>query len=192
MHPILLCWIVFLAVTLERVWSAWRNREGRDAVRAVLAEVAGSGVGAGERRGPLARVLAHGASRVAVGREAVVRGLEAAAAVEIHQMERGLLWLASVASIAPLLGFLGTVSGMIHAFEDIARADQVSPRIVASGIAEALITTAAGLIVAIPTQIAYHVFLGRVERFSVAVEEGADDLLSVLDTTPAGGQERVS
>ena len=183
MHPILFCWLVAVTVTVERLWALFRDR---GSAREVVAEIQ-SGMREGGRKeaierahgleGPIARVLEHGMSRMSSGRDAVVRGLEAAASVEIFQMERGLLWLATVANIAPLLGFLGTVSGMIHAFEDIAQADQVSARIVASGISEALLTTAAGLLVAIPTQAVYNFFVGRIERFRVEVEEASEDLL---------------
>jgi biopolymer transport protein ExbB len=79
----------------------------------------------------------------------VEKAITTAASIETALLERGLIWLATVANIAPLLGFLGTVSGMIHAFEAIAAAEEVSAKLVATGIYEALITTAAGLIVAI-------------------------------------------
>jgi biopolymer transport protein ExbB len=183
MHPILLCWVVALIVSLERLWALLRDRtESRSVVELIDRQLSENGASAatelaGRQPGGLARVLAHGLSRARGGREAIVRGMEAAASVEIYQMERGLLWLATVANIAPLLGFLGTVSGMIHAFEDIAQAEQVSARIVAAGISEALLTTAAGLLVAIPTQAAYNFFVGRIERFGVEVEEASEDVL---------------
>src|SRR2546426_420369 len=81
-----------------------------------------------------------------------------------------VLWLATVANIAPLLGFLGTVSGMIHAFEAIAAAEEVSAKLVATGIYEALITTAAGLIVAIPVQTAHNYFVSRIDKFVIDME----------------------
>ena len=184
MHPILLCWLVGTAVTLERIWSMLRDRGNRRRTLDVLRDELKNGnsesarVAAANLPGPLARVLGHGLSRAAGGRDAIVRALEAGASVEIYEMERGLLWLATVANIAPLLGFLGTVSGMIHAFEDIATADQVSARIVASGISEALLTTAAGLLVAIPIQAVYNIFVGRIDRFTVEVEEASEDILT--------------
>jgi biopolymer transport protein ExbB len=194
MHPILLCWLVSLIVSLERIWALVRDRSNsRTVVETVDRELSGGGPGAAaavaaKLPGALARVLAHGLSRARGGREAIIRGMEAAASVEIYQMERGLLWLATVANIAPLLGFLGTVSGMIHAFEDIAQAEQVSARIVAAGISEALLTTAAGLLVAIPTQAVYNFFVGRIERFGVEVEEASEDVLHTW-AEPSGAAE---
>jgi biopolymer transport protein ExbB len=87
-----------------------------------------------------------------------------------------------VANIAPLLGFLGTVSGMIHAFEAIAAAEEVSAKLVATGIYEALITTAAGLIVAIPVQAAHNYFVSRIDKFVIEIEESGAELIDVLTT----------
>jgi hypothetical protein len=85
------------------------------------------------RRGPIAAVLHTGLARARKGPEAVEKAITIAASVETAQLERGLIWLATVANIAPLLGFLGTVSGMIHAFEAIAAAEEVSAKLVATG-----------------------------------------------------------
>ena len=89
--------------------------------------------------------------------------------------------MASVANIGPLLGFLGTVSGMIHAFEAIAAADQVSAKLVASGISEALITTQAGLLIAIPVQSFYNYYIARIDRFVVEMEESSIDLINEIE-----------
>ncbi len=185
MHPILLCGVVAAVVVAERTWAWWLDRRGsRLALSRVLAAAAegapAASEAAGRERGPLARVLARALERAAVGPDAVRRALDAAVEVELYGLERGLLWLATVANVAPLLGFLGTVSGMIRAFGDIAAADRVSAQVVAAGIAEALLTTAFGLLVAIPAQVLYNVFLGRVERFSVVAIEAEDDLLHAL------------
>jgi biopolymer transport protein ExbB len=110
----------------------------------------------------------------------VEKAITTAASVETAQLERGLIWLATVANIAPLLGFLGTVSGMIHAFEAIAAAEEVSAKLVATGIYEALITTAAGLIVAIPVQTAHNYFVSRIDKFVVDIEESGAELVDAL------------
>ncbi|MCX7997827.1 MAG: MotA/TolQ/ExbB proton channel family protein, partial [Leptospiraceae bacterium] len=89
-------------------------------------------------------------------------------------LERGLTILASVSTIAPLIGFLGTVSGMINAFDAIANADQVNAKVVAGGIKEALITTAAGLIVALPAMAFYQVLQSKINGFAAEVEEAAN------------------
>ena len=95
-------------------------------------------------------------------------------------LERGLVWIATVANIAPMLGFLGTVSGMINAFDSIALAGEIEPTLVASGISEALITTAAGLTIAIPTQAAYNYFVTRIDRFILDMEEASTELVDTL------------
>ena len=110
------------------------------------------------------------------------KAIETAASIEIALLERGLIWLATVANIAPLLGFLGTVSGMIHAFEAIAAAEEVSAKLVATGIYEALITTAAGLIVAIPVQAAHNYFVSRIDKFVIDIEESGAELIDSLTT----------
>jgi biopolymer transport protein ExbB len=186
MHPILLCSILGLAVILERAYVLSRARTDAKKLVAEMLHALKSGGPEAARgllektRGPIAAILHAGLLRADVGLEAVERSILTAAAIEVSFLERGLIWLASIANIAPLLGFLGTVSGMIHAFEAIAAAEQVSPKLVADGIAEALITTAAGLIVAIPVQVAYNYFVQRIERYSVDMEESSHDLLDAL------------
>jgi biopolymer transport protein ExbB len=150
MHPILLCSVVGLALIVERAWFFARARTD---TKRLMTEVL--------------RALQD-------------QGLETAASIEIALLERGLIWLATVANIAPLLGFLGTVSGMIHAFEAIAAAEEVSAKLVATGIYEALITTAAGLIVAIPVQAAHNYFVSRIDKFVIDIEESGAELIDAL------------
>ncbi len=194
MHPILLCSILGLAVILERAYVLSRARTDAKKLVAEMLHALKSGGPEAARgllektRGPIAAILHAGLLRADVGLEAVERSILTAAAIEVSFLERGLIWLASIANIAPLLGFLGTVSGMIHAFEAIAAAEQVSPKLVADGIAEALITTAAGLIVAIPVQVAYNYFVQRIERYSVDMEESSHDLLDALTQGAVGAR----
>ena len=95
-------------------------------------------------------------------------------------LERGLVVISSVATIGPLLGFLGTASGMINAFETIAAAEQVNAKLVASGISEALITTASGLAIAIPAQAAYNYFISRVDNFVIEMEQASTEMIDLL------------
>jgi biopolymer transport protein ExbB len=134
------------------------------------------------RRGPIAAVLHSGLARAKRGPEAVEKAIQTAASIEVALLERGLIWLSTVANIAPLLGFLGTVSGMIHAFEAIAAAEEVSARLVATGISEALITTAAGLMVAIPVQAAHNYFVSRIDKVVIDLEESGAELIDALTT----------
>jgi len=112
--------------------------------------------------------------------EHVEKAIEGAATIEMAFLERGMVWLATVANIAPLLGFLGTVSGMIKAFEAIALAGDIEPSLVASGISEALITTAAGLAIAIPIQALHNFFVSRIDKLIIEMEESSSDLIDTL------------
>ena len=106
--------------------------------------------------------------------------MESAGAVEMAFLENGLVWLATIATIAPLIGFFGTVAGMIIAFRDIAAAGDVEPSIVARGIAIALITTAGGLLVAIPIQMAYILCVYLIDRIVMRMEENATRFIDTL------------
>ena len=101
-------------------------------------------------------------------------------AIELDFLERGLPVLATIANVAPMLGFLGTVIGMILAFEAIEIAGQVDPTLVAGGIKVALITTAAGLTIAVPVNVSYNYFVTRIDRLILDMEEGAQEVLSLI------------
>ena len=188
MHPILLCSVIGLALILERIWFFARARTDTDRLMSeLLHTLQDNGLEAAQRmlharRGPIAAVLHSGLARVKRGPEAVEKAIQTAASIEVALLERGLIWLSTVANIAPLLGFLGTVSGMIHAFEAIAAAEEVSARLVATGIYEALITTAAGLMVAIPVQAAHNYFVSRIDKVVIDLEESGAELIDALTT----------
>ncbi|MEZ4388665.1 MAG: MotA/TolQ/ExbB proton channel family protein [Candidatus Krumholzibacteriia bacterium] len=133
-------------------------------------------------RGPIAAILYSGLQKADRGDEAVEKAIGTAGVIEMSFLERGLVWVSSVANIAPLIGFLGTVSGMINAFEAIANSDQVNAKLVASGISEALITTATGLVIAIPATLGYNYFVSAIDRFTIEMEEAAMELIEALDT----------
>ena len=107
------------------------------------------------------------------GRETMEKALEEAALYEMPRLERHLPILAAIASLSTLTGFTGTVIGMIRAFQDIAQQGNSSPEIVASGISQALITTATGLLIAIPTLLFYHYFSYRVDAITNQIERAA-------------------
>src|SRR6266850_1482287 len=188
MHPILLCSVIGLGIILERLFFFAKARTNTQKLMSDLLRVLqDQGFEAAQRmlhsaRGPVAAVLHSGLLRAKKGPEAVEKAIETAASIETAFLERGLIWLATVANIAPLLGFLGTVSGMIHAFEAIAAAEEVSAKLVATGIYEALITTAAGLIVAIPVQTAHNYFVSRIDKFVIDMEESGAELSDALTT----------
>jgi biopolymer transport protein ExbB len=134
-------------------------------------------------RGPVPQIIYAGLKQAGKGTEHIQRAIETAGIVEMAFLERGLIIMATVANLAPLVGFLGTVSGMIAAFEAIAQAEQVSAKLVAAGISEALITTLVGLVIAIPVQLAHNLLVQQIDRFVVEMEDSAAELVDALVVT---------
>lgn len=130
--------------------------------------------------GPVATIVHAGLSRVNRGIDHVEKAVESAGSVEMAFLENGLVWLATIANIAPMIGFFGTIVGMIKAFKDIAAQGDVEPSIVATGISIALITTAGGLLVAIPIQLAYNLCVYLIDRVVVSMEENASRFIDTL------------
>ncbi|HET7273887.1 MAG TPA: MotA/TolQ/ExbB proton channel family protein [Longimicrobiaceae bacterium] len=129
---------------------------------------------------PAGRILAEGLRRHNEGTERVIKAIENAGLIEMAKLERGLVILATVSTVAPLLGFLGTVIGMIEAFQAIELAGEVEATLVARGIKIALITTAAGLIIAIPVSIAHNYFVSKIDRLVIDMEESAQRTIDHL------------
>lgn len=186
MYPLLLLSVAALAVMVERVLVLYRARTDTEAFMTRVAtaleaqryeeslDFAQKGTGA------MARILTAGLEKIRRGRLEVERAIEARGNLEVAKLERGLVLLQAVAKTAPLVGFFGTVSGMIKAFEAMGRAGLGDPANVALGISEALITTAAGLAVAIPAFFAHSLFVGKVNRFVMELEEGSIRFLDAL------------
>src|SRR5712691_7088823 len=136
----------------------------------------------------LARLMVAGMTKIQKGPEAVTKAMEELGADENMALEHRLSWLALIATTAPMLGLLGTVQGMVQAFEVIARtATQPKPSELAEGIMLALVTTLEGLIVAIPAMIAYSLLRNRAARFTFDIGILSDHLIERLQTRPAGG-----
>ena len=131
-------------------------------------------------RGPVASIMKAGLLKYGQPKEDIEKTIENAALYEMGRLERGLIVLATIANVAPLLGFLGTVTGMIRSFDALAEAGMTNPGLVASGIKEALYTTAGGLFVAIPVQIAYNFFMSRINRFVRDIETAANMLMETF------------
>jgi len=130
--------------------------------------------------GPIAEIFHAGMSKLGYGMDAVEKAIQSSGTVEMAFLDKGMIWLATVITVAPLIGFMGTVSGMIGAFDAIAAANDISPAIVAGGIAQALLTTAFGLIVAAPLQICYNLFTSQVDAIVIDMEESTMNLLETL------------
>jgi len=191
MIPIGLASVVALAYTVERLLRLSRRSLGtaalaREVTTAVREGGAGRGLEVCERaRKPLARILGAGLARVAragaTADDELERAAEDAGRREVKRLTSELRPLVVVAMIAPLLGLLGTVWGMIEAFGAIASSEGLGkPEVLASGISQALITTAAGLAVAIPTQAVYYFFRSRIDRFARLVEDAQEELERIL------------
>jgi biopolymer transport protein ExbB len=183
MWPLLLASIVGFGVILERMYFFFTaklvrkgyNQDLQDAIDASGMQGVDEFLKANEGQ-RITDVLKNGMEVSQNDPEIFAAGIEREAGEVMTLLEKGLTVLSAVSTIAPLVGFLGTVSGMINAFDAIANADQVNAKVVAGGIKEALITTAAGLIVAIPAMTFYQYLQGRVGFFTSEVEEAANKI----------------
>lgn len=183
MWPLLLSSIVGFGVILERIYFFFTaklirkgyNQDLQDAIDASGMQGVDEFLKANEGQ-KITDVLKNGMEVSQNDPEIFAAGIEREAGEVMTLLEKGLTVLSAVSTIAPLVGFLGTVSGMINAFDAIANADQVNAKVVAGGIKEALITTAAGLIVAIPAMTFYQYLQGRVGFFTSEVEEAANKI----------------
>ena len=188
MYPLVLCSLVALGVIIAKFWTLWVAHRGTARVLREVEEAAMQGdlesafEIARDTPGPAAAILLAGLRRIRS--EKMMAGeLESAiattGAIELSFLERGLVILATIANVAPLMGFLGTVAGMILAFAAIEEAGTVEPTLVAGGIKVALLTTAAGLIVAVPINITYNFFVARIDGLIVDMEQGAQKILNL-------------
>ena len=194
MWPILILSIIGFAVMIERAWVLRKarinvneflakirkalmvNRSLRDAVK--ICE---------QYQGPVASVMKAGLLKHGQPKDDVEKTIENAAMYETTRLERGLAVIATAANIEPMLGFLGTVTGMINSFDALAKSGLSNPGLVAAGISEALITTASGLIIAIPMQLAYNYFTTRINKFVRDVETSTNLLLETYGEMDRGG-----
>lgn len=130
-------------------------------------------------KGAVINVLRNGLTKFHEGKENIEKAIDEAILYEVPELEKYLPFLSALASISTLLGFTGTVTGMIRAFNDIVQHGVSTPTIVAKGIAEALITTATGLFIAIPTILFYHYFSHQVDRITTEIEQYSRELLKL-------------
>ncbi len=140
-----------------------------------------------EYRGPVASIMKAGLLKYGQPKEDVEKTIENAALFEMGRLERFLVVLATIANVAPLLGFFGTVTGMIKSFDALAAAGLSNPGLVAIGIKEALFTTAGGLGVAIPVQLMYNYFMSRINRFVRDIETSTNMLLETFGEMERSG-----
>lgn len=194
MWPLLIFSVLALAVAIERFFALRKarvnvneflarvrkalmvNRSLRDAVK--ICE---------QYQGPVASVLKAGLLKFGQPKEDVEKTIENAALFEMGRLERGLPFLATTANISPLLGFLGTVTGMINSFDALAKVGLSNPAAVAAGISEALITTATGLAIAIPVQLVYNYFMNKINKFVRDIETAANMLVETFGEMDRSG-----
>lgn len=186
MGPIIICSIVAMAIVLERLWAyrrrrvlpanlvaqIWKLDQDQQLTAAHIATV--------RKSSPLGRILAAGLVNRKHPRDVMKQAIEDEGRQVVHELERYLNTLGTIAMISPLLGLLGTVIGMIKVFTAITTAGVGNPAVLANGISEALITTAAGLSVAIPAVMFHRYLSGKVDRLVVGMEEQALKMVDVM------------
>lgn len=186
MLPILFCSVLALAISIERLWTLRQSKVApKQLVGEVWALVQQGTLTADHLReiqasSALGNIVVTGLNNSKHGRDIMKESIQEAAAKVIHEMERFLNPLGTVAVISPLLGLLGTVVGMIKVFTEIMIQGTGNANLLAGGISEALITTAAGLSVAIPALIMHRYFLRRVDFLVVEMEQEAVKLVEVV------------
>ena len=200
MYPLTLCSMVALGVILAKAYTLWAAHKGTDRLLNEVEEAALAGnVDAAieicrDTPGPTGAILLAGLRRIQTRRLAAGE-LEAAVSttgtIELGFLERGLVILATIANVAPLMGFLGAVAGMILAFAAIEEAGDVDPTLVAGGIKVALLTTAAGLLIAVPVNVAYNFFVTRIDKLIVDMEHGAQKILNIAWDLEKSGQIQI-
>ncbi len=186
MGIVLICLILGLAISIERIITlnlATTN------VKKLLANVEDAlnagGVEAAKdvcrnTRGPVASIFIQGLMRMSEGIEMVEKSIISYGSVEMGKLERGMVWISLFISLAPMLGFMGTVIGMIDAFDAIAEAGDVSPTLVANGIKVALLTTVGGLIVAVILQLFYNYLISKIDSLVNSMEDASISLVDIL------------
>jgi biopolymer transport protein ExbB len=196
MWPIGLCSVVALGITIDRFFALRRasidTSEFMDTMRQVLRQhrMQEAVEICDETDVPVARIVKAGILKSDRGKEDIREAIEDAGRIEVPRLERYLSALATCANIAPLLGLLGTVQGMIKAFAQIQnKKGQVNPSDLAEGIGNALVTTAAGLTVAIPVLVVYNYFVSRVDHMVLEMEISSSELVELL-TKSRGEYER--
>ena len=187
MWPIMACSVVALAITFERYVLLRRatidTRQFMDDMRTVLRQnrIQEAVEICDETDAPVARIVKAGLLKHNRSKEDIREAIEDAGHLEIPRLERHMSAMATCANIAPLLGLLGTVSGMIKAFAQIQdKQGQVNPSDLAEGIGNALVTTAAGLTVAIPTLVVYNYFVTRVDNMILEMEISSSEMVELL------------
>jgi biopolymer transport protein ExbB len=186
MGIVLLCLILGLAVAIERIITLnLATTNTKKLLSQVEDALSAGGVEAAKdvcrnTQGPVASIFVQGLMRMSEGVEMVEKSIIAYGSVEMGKLEKGMTWISLFISLAPMLGFMGTVVGMIEAFDAIAEAGDVSPALVAGGIKVALLTTVGGLIVAVILQLFYNYLVSKIDSLVNSMEDASISLIDIL------------
>lgn len=186
MTPVLICLILGLALVIERVFYLNLASVNSDKLlKKVEDAIQTGGIEKAKElcrntKGPLASVFYQGLDRYDEGLESVEKSVESYGAVQMGRLETNLSWIGLFLALAPSLGFMGTVVGMVNAFDDIERAGDISPTIVAGGMKVALLTTVFGLFTAIILQIFYNYILSKIDGIVNDMENATIEFMDIL------------
>lgn len=186
MLPILLCLVIGLAVAIERIlYLALSTINSKKLVNKVEEALKQGGIEAAKEvcrntRGPIASIYYQGLDRYNQGLDAVEKAVVSYGSVQTGQMESGLPWIGLFIALSPMLGFMGTVVGMIDAFDAIQAAGDISPTLVAGGIKVALLTTLLGLIAAVILQLFYNYIVSKIDSLVNDMEDSSITLMDIL------------
>lgn len=186
MSIVLICLIVGLAISVERIITLNLSTVNSDKLlNRVENALASGGIESAKEvckktRGPVASIFAQGLTRANEGIEMVEKSITSYGSVEMGRLEKGLTWLSMLIAIAPMLGFMGTVIGMIDAFDRIQAEGEMSPSVVAGGIKFALLTTVGGLIVAVILQFFYNYAINKIDALVNEMEDASISFVDML------------
>ena len=186
MWPILVALVFGLVFTLERIYSLMMSRiDSKTFFDDITKIIDNDGAEAAlelceQTQGPVSAIFHAGLSRMHRGLAEVEKAIQNAGAIEMAFLEKNMIWLNAVITIAPMLGFTGTVIGMISAFDAIKAANDISPAVVAGGISQALLTTAFGLVVAMIIQTFQNLFVSRIDKLVLEMEEQSVKIIDHL------------
>ncbi|MDL5049346.1 MotA/TolQ/ExbB proton channel family protein [Oscillatoria amoena NRMC-F 0135] len=186
MTPILICLILGLAFSIERIITLnLATTNTKKLLGQIEDALAKGGVNAAlevtrNTRGPVASIFTQGLMRYSEGVDMVEKSIVSYGGVEMGKLERGLIWISLFIALGPMLGFFGTVVGMVTAFSDIEAAGDISPNIVAGGMKVALITTVGGLIVGMVLQVFYNYLVSKIDSLVNSMEDASISLVDIL------------
>ena len=186
MTPILICMIIGLAIVIERIiYLNMATTNTKKLLEKIENSLNSGGVDSAKETcrntsGPVASIFYQGLERAHEGVDIVEKSIISYGSVQMALLERGLIWISLFISLAPMLGFFGTVVGMVEAFDAIAAAGDISPAIVADGIKVALLTTVLGLIVAMVLQVFYNYIVSKIDGLVISMEDASISLVDIL------------